>query len=890
MFNRTWMINSLRIVTILILLFTLGMVPGTRAAGLIIYVDANAGGANNGTSWTDAFTDLQAALAAAASGDEIWVAEGIYKPTAISDQTISFQLKSGVGIYGGFTGAETSRGERNSDPATNNTILSGDIGLLGDSSDNSHTVVSSDTVDGTAVLDGFTIREGNANGSKGLPHPERSGGGMHNDDASPTLMNLILTANQANWGGGMLNNNSSPTLNQVTFEGNTAHNAGGAIYNKSSSPVFGNTLFMGNTAVTGGAVYNDASSPSFSRAAFSANQATGNGGGIYNTNSNPLLVNITFQGDIAAGGAGIYNSNSNSFLTNVTFAGETALNGAAIYNIGSSPVLTNLTLSGNVADFGGGLYNDNSFPVVQNTILWGNTDSLGASAAAQIYNINGSVPTITNSLVQGSGGSGPGWVVSLGTDGGNNLDLDPLFIRNPHDGGDGWGVGGNDDYGDLRLQTTSQAINAGENSLLPADLTDLDADDDTLEMIPYDLNDHPRILDSLVDMGAFEVHNEPPTIGGTQAGQTTDDKNSLDPFMNVTIEDFDGNELTVVVVLDDAAKGVLTNLGSFVEGPAGTYTFIGSPAAATAAIRALTFDPTENRVPVGDTETTTFTISAEDGVSAPASDNNTTVIVTSVNDPPSISGTVSGQTIDDKATLDPFASVTLADLDGDTLTIAVSLDDPAKGQLINLGGFTEGPAGTYTYTGSPAQATTAIRGLTFDPAENRVPVGDTETTTFTISANDGMALPVTDNATTVVVTSINDPPTITGTVSGQTVDDIATIEPFDTVTIADVDGNTLTISVALDDAAKGTLTNLGGFTEGPAGTYTFTGTPTQATTALRGLTFNPTDDRVPVGESEDVVFIISADDSHASPVLEDVTVTVEVVEKTYYLYLPLIFR
>ncbi len=61
-----------------------------------IYVNAAASGANNGTSWQNAYPDLQAALAAATAGQQIWVAAGTYKPTAGTDRAISFKLKAGV--------------------------------------------------------------------------------------------------------------------------------------------------------------------------------------------------------------------------------------------------------------------------------------------------------------------------------------------------------------------------------------------------------------------------------------------------------------------------------------------------------------------------------------------------------------------------------------------------------------------------------------------------------------------------------------------------------------------------------------------------------------------------------------------------------------------------
>ena len=162
--------------------FLVGMASAIAAGGTI-YVDADASPGGDGASWGTAYKYLQDALAAAVDGNDIWVAEGTYKPGP--SRSHSFQMKNGVGIYGGFAGDEDpcSFDLADRDFTTNETILSGDIGVVGNNADNSYHVIYNQqgtTLDSSAVLDGFTITAGNADGS----YPEYYGGGMYNYGAS----------------------------------------------------------------------------------------------------------------------------------------------------------------------------------------------------------------------------------------------------------------------------------------------------------------------------------------------------------------------------------------------------------------------------------------------------------------------------------------------------------------------------------------------------------------------------------------------------------------------------------------------------------------------------------------------------------------------------------
>jgi parallel beta-helix repeat protein len=377
------------------------------------YVDGRAkAGANDGTSWANAFTDLQSALGGSAC-TEIWVAAGIYKPGTGADRSATFQLKDGVSLLGGFSGTETDRDQR--DPSIHPTLLSGD--LNGDdvgftnNAENVHHVITGAT---GASLDGFTITAGNANGEATYSN---FGGGVFNAASSPTITNVIIRGNYAMvCGGGMANfPNSNPILTGVTFSGNTAspgysNGFGGGMYNEESSPVLVNVTFTGNSTKgasgRGGGMYTFGGSPTLMDVTFSGNTASNHGGGLYNRESDMVLVNVTFSGNSASSnGGGMYSAGSVSpTLTNVTFSANSAeAYGGGMWTTSSSPTLTNVTFSGNTAGlWGGGMYNDASTALIRDTIFWGNS-AAGGGAQLAIGGTGGGVlkPSVSDSVVQG---------------------------------------------------------------------------------------------------------------------------------------------------------------------------------------------------------------------------------------------------------------------------------------------------------------------------------------------------------------------------------------------------------------------------------------------------------------------------------------------------------
>jgi hypothetical protein len=308
-----------------------------------IHVDASATGANNGSNWLDAFTDLRAALAnPVPCPSEIWVKAGTYKPTADTDRTRSFALRSGLAIYGGFNGTETALAQR--DPNANVTILSGD--LLGNDdpnspfahdSDNSFHVITANAVDATAILDGFTITGGNAAQPQG---PDSNGGGLLCAGGNPTVRNCRFATNRAaeGYGGGAYFVNGAPTVEQCTFSANNTGLDGSAVWagacnlSLTACTITGNsaardgTIWVANGTLTvddcefsdntvgryGGAISVSSSiaSTTVSHTNFVANSAAGegNGGGaLYSINSPLSLLHCAFTGNhtIGSGGAAL---------------------------------------------------------------------------------------------------------------------------------------------------------------------------------------------------------------------------------------------------------------------------------------------------------------------------------------------------------------------------------------------------------------------------------------------------------------------------------------------------------------------------------------------------------------------------------------------------------
>jgi hypothetical protein len=435
---------------------------GTAGLARTVYVDANAPGADNGASWEDAYNFLQDALADANSSDkpiEIRVAQGTYTPDRSSaapdgtgDRMAFFKLRSGVALRGGYAGFGRPDPDAR-DIAAYETILSGDLdgndaGVADPCdlpteptrSENSYHVLTGSNTDPNALLEGFTVTGGNANGTLAQGYANY-GGGMFNIDGSPTLAYCTFRENSAGTlaeggsGGGIENESySMPKINLCTFSRNYAVGTGGGIGNYRSAPTLNGCTFTGNRANGGAAVENSLDTglapTTLTKCAFLGNTAERYAGGVYNGSSSPTMVRCLFAGNsVRAPQNGV---------------------GGAMANWKSSPALMNCTFTENRANRrGAAMENSEGSAILVDCILWANSPGWEDGELT-----GGSNVVIVYSDVQG------GWP------GEGNVDADPCFAAPGYWDTDGTPDDANDDFwvtGDYHVK--SQAGRWDPNSL-----------------------------------------------------------------------------------------------------------------------------------------------------------------------------------------------------------------------------------------------------------------------------------------------------------------------------------------------------------------------------------------------------------------------------------------
>ena len=392
------------------------------------------------------------------------------------------------------------------------------------------------------------------------------GGGLYNRNCKPKFENVIVENNFSYGnGGGMVNDVETPyTLTGITFRYNEAQEYGGGLSQRGDSLFIQDVLFEHNQAGNGGGLY--VSGAAFvEHSTFSKNHATVSGGGI-SFNGPLYLSNISFIENTATnGGGGLSSSGTFSdrqypYLHQITFRGNNAPYGGGMSNTGFSfPILESVVFDGNSAEFGGGFYNAYGTPTFFNVLFDNNTASYGAG----LYHFVDSVTAINTIFIRNVASTSGGAIYNSGDDNitwmQGKLKLFNVTMSNnssPHGGGiyniynshcdilnsiiwDNKGAEGrniyNNDMGsaDLRFSLCGDSLAdlvAGEKigffQCVHADPLFVNADDYRLAVaspgidsgdpdtdktifpggpgnpVDYDLN--PRIINSWIDMGAFE--------------------------------------------------------------------------------------------------------------------------------------------------------------------------------------------------------------------------------------------------------------------------------------------------------------------------------------------------------------------------------------------------
>ncbi len=551
---KTWLMKRLLlIIALLVDLLTIAYPQQIR------YVRLVSSGTGDGSSWANASHDLQLMINNSNAGDTIWVAEGTYLPirrindlhTIVpNDMNNAFFLKADVHIFGGFPNTGTAIW-KDRDWDIYPSILSGDIGIVDDSTDNCYMVVFALGDMGTACLDGFTITKG-VDTSPAYANITVNGilvdfvcAGIRIMDASPALNNLTVTNNFSD--GIVIHGSSvvSAILNNLTVTNNFVTNnfrGGIVISNASPAPVLTNVTVSNNNFGSG--IWIMKSSPTLTNVTVSNNF----GSGIGIDQGSPVLTNVTisnnqWEGMINYGSStiltnaiisknklgGVYNSQSSSVLTNVTIIdNETVNSGGGIHNVASSTILTNVIITNNTARVaGGGIYNEYSSSLLTNVLIADNKAAYGGGIATRlhfysdsfmltnvticnnmgigggIYNSDSDFYFIRNSIIWGN-------IDSIGSIGNNIFDRynsGNIFFENSLVGGEPLvnGIILNTDplfedtaSGDYRLSYCSPAIDAGSNTFYSPDSLPV------LSAITIDLDSNPRIYNGMIDLGAYE--------------------------------------------------------------------------------------------------------------------------------------------------------------------------------------------------------------------------------------------------------------------------------------------------------------------------------------------------------------------------------------------------
>jgi hypothetical protein len=271
----------------------------------VSYVNSNATGDNNGTSWENAWIDLKIAIDETDAG-EIWVTEGTYYPTTGTDREAFFDLQPNVNLFGGFPASGNPTWEQR-DWKIYPAILSGDLGVANDTSDNSFHImelVSWNAFDNT--IDGFVFTQANSDYSAGGIDIS----GLFDFDSKVTIRNCTFRENYADYeGAGIDCSWTTLIIENCIFENNYSGYEGAAISffadhfsTDEVELICTNSIFRNNYAKYSGGALDTRGNNTFYNCLFENNFAEYEGGALSHFRDGKVkAVNCTFVGNETLG-------------------------------------------------------------------------------------------------------------------------------------------------------------------------------------------------------------------------------------------------------------------------------------------------------------------------------------------------------------------------------------------------------------------------------------------------------------------------------------------------------------------------------------------------------------------------------------------------------------
>lgn len=376
----------------------------------VVFVKKDAAGLANGTSWANAYTSLSAALSAAPSKAELWVAKGTYTPGFPASADTCFRITKGVSIFGGFAGTESAKSGRN--VANNPTLLSAE-GITTADNDNFSIVLKVDGPKDSVIIDGCTITR--------TQQKSYQNAALTAHKANIRMENCLFQNNMpASLGSAMVQADSGSLYLRNT---NFTNNAGkySTLISVLNNPLkMDNCLFEGNITDGFGILNHDnPTSPLICRGTTFRNNAKAE---IHILSKYAFFQNCTFENHSASSSYLVFDSGSDSlvldgcnFFNNQAKSPQvychdahirncTFKNGAdnAIYNSGGDLQVQNTTFDGFAGGSGGAIYCFNG--IFTQCTFTNNFSGIGGAIYAQYLTIDGS-SFLNNSVGQGTGGA-----------------------------------------------------------------------------------------------------------------------------------------------------------------------------------------------------------------------------------------------------------------------------------------------------------------------------------------------------------------------------------------------------------------------------------------------------------------------------------------------------